>query len=337
MDDTRRVFNVRKQSRTNYFILCLQRFLSHFHKVLEAQSCLAKMEVTPLERLKLLVGEEAFQEAERQAAEKPQPDTGTREGWADVNEELDISTDEDLKSSKQVRKKLFRTSRGSENGSITLGDLCKPGLEFCPVIAVSRMHYKYKNKRPQGFDEANERYFAKGKFWERKWTLYVRVFFKFIIGHCQMLIVVLTRYYISCRFVTSPVMLVRAKEVWEFLTIINKEIGLDWGFSRTANKDGFLLSFSGDGSPRPRFLGISNSKSDFDELSKRLPREHAHDTKVISEGLANGYESTRAFRRKVEMASALSKMNGKSSKSKELRRREAKESKACIHTYTHRC
>ena len=157
-------------------------------------------------------------------------------------------------------------------------------------------------------------------------------------GHCecpfsgfigQQLTASLYRYYISSRLIPNPVIFIPAKEVWDFLVMINRELGLDWGFKRVPNLNGFLLCFDDVDNPRPRFLGVSTSKFEFELLQKSIPREHAEDSKLIDVGLASGYQTTRTFRRKLEMASALSKAQGKSSKAKELRRMQTRESEAC--------
>ena len=144
----------------------------------------------------------------------------------------------------------------------------------------------------------------------------------------QQLIALLYRYYISSRFIPNPVIFIPAKEVWDFLVMINGELGLDWGFKRVPNLNGFLLRFDNADNPRPRFLGVSTSKSELEKLQRSIPREHAEDSKLIDIGLASAYQTTRAFRRRLEMASALSRVQGKSSKAKELRRMQAKEGKA---------
>ena len=129
------------------------------------------MDITPLENMKMLVGENAFHEAESQITRKPKPGIAAQQGWADVNEALEASSDEDSSRLKEGSNK--RVVNNFADGPLSRGELCKLATDFCPAIAASRLHFKYKDKRPQGFDEANERYFDKGKFWERKWTLYV--------------------------------------------------------------------------------------------------------------------------------------------------------------------
>lgn len=136
---------------------------------------------------------------------------------------------------------------------------------------------------------------------------------------------VVARYYICSIFSTSPVILVPAKEVWSFLATINKELGLDWGFHKTPNVNGFLLNFPKDSPSRPRFLGISTSKWEFDQLQRHVPAEAPCDAEAVARGHQAGGEATSVFRRKVEMASALSKTSSRPMKAKEQRRMEAKE------------
>ena len=131
----------------------------------------SNMDPSPLEKMKMLVGENAFHEAESQNAGKPPPSKASLQGWTDVNEELEASSDEDLKILKDGSNKRVLPRSSFEEMQLPRGEPCKPATDFCPAIAASRMHHKYKDKRPQGFDEANARYFDKGKFWERKWTL----------------------------------------------------------------------------------------------------------------------------------------------------------------------
>ena len=135
----------------------------------------------------------------------------------------------------------------------------------------------------------------------------------------------------------QPLVLVPAKEVWNFLASINEALKLDWGFTKTPNVSGFLISFSDDGQPRPRFLGTSRSRPEFERLEKSIPAEDPQDFNEISKGLAIGDENTQKFRTKVEMAYALSRPAKVRVKTKEQRKIEAKESKSTrAPAYPHR-
>ena len=133
--------------------------------------CRNNMDFTPLEKMKMLVGENAFHKAESQNSGKPPSGKAGLQGWTDVNEELEASSDEDSKNQKDDSNKRVLPLNSLRKMPLPRGEPCKPTTDFCPAIAASRMHYRYKDKRPQGFDEASARYFDKGKFWERKWTL----------------------------------------------------------------------------------------------------------------------------------------------------------------------
>jgi hypothetical protein len=55
------------------------------------------------------------------------------------------------------------------SSELSPGDEAKPGEAFCPVQAVSKLPYRYIDKRYQGV--VSEVFFTKGKFWEKDWDM----------------------------------------------------------------------------------------------------------------------------------------------------------------------
>ena len=121
------------------------------------------MEPSPLEDLKILLGETSITTTQNQ--DQPQHSTTK---WTSIYDESDDSSG--------GRESVTKPRAGSSEIALSsIGRVSDPMVDFCPIVSVSRIHYKYKDKRPQGFEEADLRFFAKGKFWQRPWSLYATV------------------------------------------------------------------------------------------------------------------------------------------------------------------
>ena len=146
------------------------------------------MASTALSRLRMLVGEEAFQQAEVQAksqAECPVAgapvagapgavSTNANDKWDPVNEEKGMSSDEvgtkeKLPTTRRSHKPL---ERAAEPLPDAVGRVSSPNIPFCPLIAVKNLAYKFRiNTSHTKFSEAKVRFFVDSKFWKRGWTL----------------------------------------------------------------------------------------------------------------------------------------------------------------------
>ena len=126
-----------------------------------------------LDRLALLVGKEALQKAEANAAENspPLPGKAVRSPWLPRKEELEESDNDE--PDKRVNPRFVETSSVIDTETVTIGEITSPNVEFCPVVALSRIHLKYKDKRPEGYKDASDLFFSSGKFWKRCWSLCV--------------------------------------------------------------------------------------------------------------------------------------------------------------------
>ena len=67
----------------------------------------------------------------------------------------------------EIMKKI-RPQRAEKHA---IGELAKPGMDFCPIVAVSKFPYKYMDPQSQISDKVSKGYFANEKFWNREWTL----------------------------------------------------------------------------------------------------------------------------------------------------------------------
>ena len=88
-----------------------------------------------------------------------------------------------------------------------------------------------------------------------------------------MLILIIPRYYLHTEphFTGKPLVLVQSAEVLAFLAKINESLGSHLGLPDDPDENGFLVDFLDDGTPRPRFLGLSHSKAFYERLVAKIP------------------------------------------------------------------
>ena len=112
---------------------------------------------------------------------------------------------------------------------------------------------------------------------------------------------------------------------------INKALGLDLNFPRVPNESGFLIDFADDGQPTPRFLGVSNSKNDYNILEQSIP---IVDSQVGGTGLTieDRHEPSAAYRKKMELAVNEHKNKGKAKtqKAQQQKQKKNKNGKAAV-------
>ena len=117
------------------------------------------------------------------------------------------------------------------------------------------------------------------------------------------------RHYIYPPYFISPKpqFLVPSDEVAALLEEINRDMDLKLEFPDRFKYAGFRVDFPGDGTPRPRFLGISSSRIAFVAMEKNVPAgtplPDDHDA-----------ESNKLFNAKMMAVTAISKNNNKKSK-----------------------
>lgn len=108
-----------------------------------------------------------------------------------------------------------------------------------------------------------------------------------------------------------------AAEVEEFLFEINSKLNLKLGFPHASIEPGFLMSFSTEGSPRPRYLGRLTTENDLDTMeSKILGPNFKQDGEPALDP-----RSFPAFRVKMEAAIQAGKNRSKASKEKKKKER----------------
>ena len=97
---------------------------------------------------------------------------------------------------------------------------------------------------------------------------------------------------------------------------INATLDLSLDFPVRAEERGFHLNFPEDGNPRPRFLGISASREQFNTMESRVPRQNF----MLKENATLADEaddrSYNAFKLKMENAFLSTKNRAKASKEK---------------------
>ena len=139
------------------------------------------------ERLRSLLGADAFEAAEKAAAEERPV-----ECEASANQGSQ-STPTSLAKDKIVAHAVFEESEDDDHQANTanlvgsrkkhqkgatlppgqhgLEELAPPDMEFCPIMAVAKFPYRYMEAQSQESEEVSARFFANGKFWARAWTL----------------------------------------------------------------------------------------------------------------------------------------------------------------------
>ncbi|KAI9839010.1 MAG: hypothetical protein M1837_002297 [Sclerophora amabilis] len=183
------------------------------------------------------------------------------------------------------------------------GQLTSPGQSFCPILAVAKYPYRHINK--EGQDEVAQAFFVEGRFWERDWDI----------------------YYLHPPFFLSPkpLLLVPSFQVQGFLNAINTALKTNLVFPYQSEQLGFLLKFTNDNTPLPRYLGLSKSRMEFQKLEKRVPQESFQLKDEPPQLLRPSDRSLAAFRKKMERAIDATKNKSKASKAKKREERLQKQ------------
>ena len=154
---------------------------------------------TPLSRLELLMDDEDdrewFHNEKAKAEERSQhaalvPSTPLEPKHISFKS-TDFSDDyyhsmlsgSDSERNKSFSKKSSRHREGAQKPALlstmaepdpkgrVIGQLSDPGEIFCPILAVSRLPYKFINANQTTRDIISQQFFASGKFWDRRWTV----------------------------------------------------------------------------------------------------------------------------------------------------------------------
>ncbi|KAL8863540.1 MAG: hypothetical protein Q9178_000221 [Gyalolechia marmorata] len=165
---------------------------------------------------------------------------------------------------------------------------------FCPLAAVNKWPYKFFHHVDS--ETISKAFFAAGKFRTRGWTLY---YIHTLLNNAS-----------------KPLILVPAAEVQALFDDIKKELRLLVYFPHEEQEPGFLLSFTEEGSPRPRYLGRFDLQHSLDDMEAKIPPYTYEDNGEQR----TGDRSFAAFKKKMEAAIEATKQ-----KSKHQRDRKKKE------------
>ncbi|KAK2757103.1 hypothetical protein FQN54_005072 [Arachnomyces sp. PD_36] len=164
---------------------------------------------------------------------------------------------------------------------------------FCPAIPLSRFPYKYVSRELS--DSIAKRFFDGGKFWNRSWELYY----------------VHPPPDISNR----PILLIPASQAQELIATINKALQCDISIPSDSD-EGLLLPFAEDGTPQPKFLGLSTSREMKEQLEQRIEPPVDGEHLPPDECTPAMDRSFAAFRQKMEAAVDAARKKNKASKAK---------------------
>ncbi|OAL44821.1 hypothetical protein IQ07DRAFT_649015 [Pyrenochaeta sp. DS3sAY3a] len=127
------------------------------------------------------------------------------------------------------------------------GDLASNRHQFCPIQALAKFPYKFCNKvHMQAVASA---FFDHGKFFEREWDL----------------------YYVWDNDPTKPLVLVRENQVHALLQEVNTHLDLSLRITDDQREQGLITRFPDHPRCRPRYLGRSNSRTEYDNLVEKTP------------------------------------------------------------------
>ncbi|GAD96685.1 QDE-2-interacting protein [Paecilomyces variotii No. 5] len=201
-----------------------------------------------------------------------------------------------LQPSKKDAKKSHGRKIAAQNLDIT-GSLSNVPLSrcFCPIMAVSRLPYKYL--RGEASEAIAQQFFTDGKFWMRYWNLYY----------------INPPPYLS----TRPLLLVPAIQVQELVDEINDKFNCALSLPTDVHL-GLVLPFEEDGTPQPQFLGQCTSREMKDKLEYNASTASGgrNDHNAPAGCTPEVDRSFAAFRKKIEAALEATKNRTKASKAK---------------------
>ncbi|KAI9721880.1 MAG: hypothetical protein M1828_004975 [Chrysothrix sp. TS-e1954] len=185
------------------------------------------------------------------------------------------------------------------------GKLASPNEAFCPIFAVSKYPYKFVEKSlSQPIATAA---FDDGKFWRREWDVY----YLWPEGISE----------------TKPLLLVPALQVEKLLTEINTLVpAANVTLGSEAETFGLVVRFAGNAKLRPRFLGQSGSREKFASLEKHVPSvDTSYEGSPTSKVSPLTDDAVQDWRRKMDLASEVSKGKKLAAKAAKKQTREEKQ------------
>ncbi|KAL8722581.1 MAG: hypothetical protein Q9225_000977, partial [Loekoesia sp. 1 TL-2023] len=198
-------------------------------------------------------------------------------------------------SSKEDASPSTKLPSESESSTRYIGQEAPRESKFCPLGAVSKWPYKFFQY--QDSEIISKAFFAAGKFRMRGWTL----------------------YYIHTLLDTAdkPLILVPATEVQALFDDIKRELRLLVYFPKEERAPGFLLSFTEEGIPRPRYLGRLDLENSLDDMEAKIPpfKHEVNGNHRLDD------RSFAAFKKKMEEAIQATKHKSKAQKDRKKKER----------------
>ncbi|OSS43500.1 hypothetical protein B5807_11871 [Epicoccum nigrum] len=128
------------------------------------------------------------------------------------------------------------------------GDLGSATKHYCPIVALSRYPYKWCNKTHS--QDIAAAFFDQGKFWTREWDLY---------------------YVWDIDDHVKPLVLVHEAQVQTLLAEINSRLKLSLRITGEQREDALVSRFPDHPRCRPRYLGRSRSRAEYDSMAGNAP------------------------------------------------------------------
>ncbi|KAJ9668170.1 hypothetical protein H2201_001599 [Coniosporium apollinis] len=181
-----------------------------------------------------------------------------------------------------------------------LGELAPLEDTFCPILPVSKYCYKFIGKKHS--ETVAEKFFNGGKFWQRTWDLY----YVWPTEGCSS---------------QKPLILVSERQVQEFLDEINASFpNIEVKIEDYQREEGLVINFPDHPRCRPRYLGRSTSRDQYDTMAADAPLVTF---KPAGEGDVSPPEerTLEAFKQMIEDAIELNKTKKKAEKA---RKKEAR-------------
>ncbi|KAI9770088.1 MAG: hypothetical protein M1840_003538 [Geoglossum simile] len=187
---------------------------------------------------------------------------------------------------------------------IKLGQPAPPELSFCPVQAVSKYPYKHIHNKALK-DAVASSFFTGGKIFERSWNI----------------------FYIHPPpdISPKPLLLLPLAEVLSFFEVINKETHPTLKIPPRSDDCGFQVCFSEmDHTLRPRYLGKSACRDDFQRLENAVPpATFKPDGEILSPPPSE--RTLTAFKVITELAHEATKNKSKAAKARKQKERAEKQ------------
>ncbi|TVY47590.1 Uncharacterized protein LOCC1_G002330 [Lachnellula occidentalis] len=180
-----------------------------------------------------------------------------------------------------------------------LGQLAPEDEAFVPWQAVKKYPYAYIGTGNR--QRVAEAYFDQGKISDHTWDLFYI-------------------YRLKSDLNLLPILLVPAKQLQDFLELINSSLNTSLAMPSGGSNGTFMVSFENDGTPRPRYLGRTATKEAAETLRNNIPPSYYKPKNEPKSTVTPTPQALEAFKAKLGLMNAAQK--GKKSGSKEKSKRE---------------